>query len=148
VEVCPAIAIFALDDKYGEPAGTPAIDPDRAACLLCEGLKCTHACPSGALLPVRDETAVRMGLAEVYDTLCVRSRGETCTTCEDRCPIGDTAIRIDGGGPPEVLAGGCVGCGVCQLYCPTSPKAVVVRSHFAASDGSADQAALPDSRRS
>ena len=125
VEICPADAIFPLDKSAGEAAGTPVIDPDRAACVVCDGLQCTHVCPSGALLPVDQPHDIRMGVAEVYHTQCVRTAGETCTLCVDRCPIGETAIRFNDDGPPEVLAG-CVGCGVCQFYCPTTPKAIVV----------------------
>ena len=58
--------------------------------------------------------------------MCVRSHGESCTRCVDMCPMGSDAIRFDDNGPPTVLADGCVGCGVCQLYCPTTPKAIVV----------------------
>lgn len=127
VDTCPADAIFPLDKDEGDAEGTPAIDPDRAACVLCEGLKCTKACPSGALLPVVEPRDIRMGLAEVYNSLCVRTLGETCTLCVDRCPLGETAIRFDNDGPPGVLSPGCVGCGVCQFYCPTSPKTITVR---------------------
>ena len=42
------------------------------------------------------------------------------------------AIRFVGDEPPEVLSPGCVGCGVCQLYCPTEPKAITVRPYGAA----------------
>ncbi len=126
VEVCPADAIFPLVDHFGERSGTPAIDPSLAACVVCEGLQCTHVCPSGALLPVLEPHLIRMGKAEVYETLCVRSEGQDCTLCVDRCPIGEVAIRFPGEGPPEVLRDGCVGCGVCEFYCPTTPKAIVV----------------------
>ncbi|MBI4719162.1 MAG: 4Fe-4S dicluster domain-containing protein [Planctomycetes bacterium] len=126
VEACPANAIFPLPESFGYAPRTPVIDPDYAACVVCEGLQCTHVCPSGALLPLSAPTQIRMGLAEVYRPLCVRSRGESCTQCVERCPMGETALRFIDAGPPEVLAG-CVGCGVCQLYCPTSPKAIVVQ---------------------
>ncbi|MHC4695109.1 MAG: 4Fe-4S dicluster domain-containing protein [Planctomycetota bacterium] len=127
VEVCPALAIFPLDQTRDDAAGTPVIDPDQAACVVCEGLKCTHACPSGALLPIHDKNTIRMGLAELYEPLCERTQGEPCTLCVDRCPLGETAIRLTGHGSPEVLVSGCVGCGVCQLYCPTTPKAIMVK---------------------
>lgn len=129
VEACPADAIFPLAESWGGGAGTPGIDPDRAACVVCDGLQCTTVCPSGALLPVLDPRQIRMGLAEVYAPLCVRSHDESCTLCVDHCPMGEEAIRFPNTGPPEVLAAGCVGCGVCQLYCPTSPKAIVVKPH-------------------
>lgn len=126
VEACPADAIFPLA-RPGAAAGTPVIDPDRAACVVCDGLHCTKVCPSGALQTLNDPHSIRMGLAEVYEPLCVRSRGESCTLCVDRCPIGESAIRFDGAGPPSVSADGCVGCGVCQHECPTTPKAIVVK---------------------
>ncbi len=125
VEVCPARAIVPVDESLPD-ASTPVIDPDRAACVVCDGLQCTHVCPSGALRPLQEAAQIRMGLAEVYPTLCVRAEGEACTICVDRCPLGEQAIRFDDEGPPTVLQPGCVGCGVCQLYCPTDPKAIIV----------------------
>jgi MauM/NapG family ferredoxin protein len=127
IDECPANAIFALDKDAGEAGGTPTIDPERVACVLCDGLKCTYACPSGALLSVSVPHRVRMGLAEVYRPLCVRTQGEACTLCVDKCPLGAAAIRFNDAGPPEVLSPGCVGCGLCQFHCPTSPKAIVVK---------------------
>ena len=127
VEACPADAIFVLAEYRGAAAGTPAIDPDLAACVVCDGLKCTTVCPSGALLPLVSPGDIAMGIAEVYAPLCVRSRGESCTACVDSCPLGEAAIGFVGAGPPRVISAGCVGCGVCQLRCPTDPKAIVVR---------------------
>ncbi len=127
VEVCPADAIFALAEACGGAAGTPAIDPDLAACVVCDGLKCTTVCPSGALLPLTSPGDIAMGVAEVYTSLCVRSRGEPCIACVESCPLGEAAIGFPDDGPPRVVSAGCVGCGVCQLRCPTDPKAIVVR---------------------
>ncbi len=128
VKVCPANAIVPLPETMGALAGTPVVVADRAPCVVCEGLKCTHVCPSGALLPLMLAHEIQMGIAEVYADRCVRSSGESCTLCVDRCPMGAAAIRFVGAGPPEVLSPGCVGCGVCQFYCPTSPKAIIVRA--------------------
>ena len=126
VEACPAKAIFPLDGSNGDAAGTPVIDADAAACVVCDGLKCTKTCPSGALLPIEDPHNIRMGLAEVYGPNCARSRKEPCTLCVDLCPLGETAIRFNDEGPPEVLSPGCIGCGVCQLHCPTSPTTIII----------------------
>ncbi len=126
-EACPVSCIVMLPPDHPGGEGTPTIDPDRAACVACEGVLCTHVCPSGALTPIFDAAAIRMGLAEVYDSLCVRSSGEACTICVDKCPLGPRAIRLVDAGPPMVLEPGCTGCGVCQLYCPTTPKAITIR---------------------
>lgn len=125
VVACPADAISLLPTTSDGIKGTPAINADLRACVVCDGLQCTHVCPSGALIPLDDPAQINMGLAEVYAPLCVRSDGEACTTCTDACPIGTSALRLNGKGPPEVLAK-CVGCGVCQQVCPTDPKAIVV----------------------
>lgn len=111
--------------------GTPYVDPDKQACVICDELACMKACPSGALKLV-DRFAIRMGLAEVNHDLCVRSEGEDCRICIERCPLGDIAIRLDGAGrvlviDPEFTGQGCTGCGVCQQHCPTRPlRAIVV----------------------
>jgi MauM/NapG family ferredoxin protein len=127
IDECPVNAIFALDKSAGDAAGTPVVDPDRQPCMVCDGLKCSYACPSGALLAVSVRYRIRMGLAEVYHPVCLRTQGEECTICVDQCPLGATAIGIKGAGPPEVLSPGCIGCGVCQFHCPTSPKAITIK---------------------
>ncbi len=127
VASCPAGAIIAIDGPAAGGAGTPMIDPNVGACVICDGLVCTTVCPSGALRRLTDASAIRMGVAGVYEPLCLRSSGEDCRLCVDRCPVGDEAIRLVGDGPPSVVPDGCVGCGVCQLACPTDPKAVFVR---------------------
>lgn len=131
VSVCPVHAIFALDVHADDPRGrgTPVINADLAACVVCDGLKCTTVCPSGALRPLKDAFEIHMGLAEVDRAQCVRSSGQSCTICVDKCPIGPRALRFVDGGPPEVMSDGCVGCGVCQFHCPTTPKAIVVHPH-------------------
>lgn len=127
VDACPADAIVLLEPTAGQTAGTPTIHADLRACVVCDGLQCTHVCPSGALTPLEHPQQIRMGLAEVYGSLCVRTEGQACTACTDACPIGEHALYFPGDGPPVVREAGCVGCGVCQQVCPTDPKAIVVR---------------------
>ena len=126
VEACPADAIklYACDDD--DLNGTPVIDPDFAACVICDDLACMNGCPSGALVLVDSPQSIRMGLAVMTHSVCVRSKGEDCTKCIDLCPLGESAIRLDSSGKVEVLDPGCVGCGVCQFHCPTQPKAINV----------------------
>ena len=124
IEVCPAKAIRPLSAVHVDQTGTPYIDPDLSACVVCDELACMKACPSGALRLV-EPTNIRMGLAQVSLDRCVRSTGSDCTLCIDKCPFGSQAIRLNAG-RVEVIASGCVGCGTCQFYCPTTPKAIVV----------------------
>lgn len=129
---CPAKCITLTVSEDEEQRGTPTIDADLAACVICDELACMKACPSGALVLV-DRFAIRMGLARVNHEVCVRSKGEDCRICVERCPISATAIAIGEDGRVRVIdpakngGMGCVGCGVCQYYCPTRPKAIVVR---------------------
>jgi ferredoxin-type protein NapG len=54
---------------------------------------------------------------------------EICDLCVVYCPLGDEAIELKdlGNGKylPEIKDG-CVGCGVCQMLCPTDPKAIII----------------------
>jgi ferredoxin-type protein NapG len=129
IEVCPARAIRKLDSDDIDITGTPFIDPDIAACTVCEGLECMKSCPSGALKLVDSKYDIRIGLARVDRAVCLRETGQDCTICVDECPIGERAIRISSNGHVEVLDPGCVGCGVCQFRCPTNPKAITVEPH-------------------
>ena len=126
VAACPAGAIHLLGEGARDAAGTPVVDPDRAPCRLCDGLLCTRACPTTALIRLARVEMVRMGTAELYGPTCRRSYGVPCTSCVDTCLLGDQAIRFGNDGPPVVLASGCVGCGMCQHACPTTPKAIYV----------------------
>jgi len=124
VDVCPAKAIRSAPADDIERAGMPYVDPDLAACVVCDEFACSKACPSGALKPVDRAFDIRMGLAHVDSGLCLRQQGEDCRLCVAKCPLGHEAIRIGKGGQVEVTAAACVGCGVCQFYCPSLPKAI------------------------
>jgi ferredoxin-type protein NapG len=123
VEVCPAQCIK-IDSTGVKGFGAPYIEPDVMPCVVCDGLVCMRDCPSGALVPTA-LGLIDMGTAAWHADLCVRSRGEECTVCIDRCPIGSVAIELVEG-RIEILDAGCTGCGVCQNHCPTIPKSIVV----------------------
>lgn len=129
VASCPAHAIAALQSPEERLHGTPHVDPAVQACVICDELACMKACPSGALTLV-SQFEIRMGLAQVDHDLCVRSTGEDCRICIERCPLGDAAIRIGADGRVNVIdpvetGRGCTGCGVCEQYCPTRPERAI-----------------------
>lgn len=125
VQACPRQAIQPLPAAYGGMQGTPYIVPREAPCVMCHGLLCTTACPSGTLLPLSGPAAARMGLAVVDPGRCLpHLDAGACDLCQEKCPI-PGAIMVDTGGRPHVTAQ-CVGCGLCEHYCPTEPAAIRV----------------------
>lgn len=126
VEGCPANAIQPLQSDRSHLTETPYIDPNYQPCVICDSLECMQVCPSGALQPLSIHE-IRIGLAEVNYDSCLRSSGINCRDCIESCPIGENAIRLDSEKRVEVRSAGCVGCGVCQYYCPTNPKSIVVQ---------------------
>lgn len=128
VSACPVQAIQILGNDDPSLDGTPYIDPRIQACVVCEDLACMQACPSGALQRV-PRHLIQMGVAELRRDTCLRSDGEDCQICVEKCPIGSEALEIPyHGADVEVKTDGCVGCGVCEMYCPTEPRAIVIRS--------------------
>ena len=123
VEVCPAQCIQ-IDRTGRRGNGAPFIAPEEMPCVVCDGLKCMHVCPTGALTPI-PLTEINMGTAVWNETLCLRSKGEQCTICIDTCPVGEVAIDLRDG-KVHVIEDGCIGCGVCQQRCPTEPKSIIV----------------------
>ncbi len=123
--VCPYRSLVPAGWEYGRHAGTPVVLPRSVPCYLC--MECPPVCPSGALDPITDKRAVRMGLAEVNPNTCYAFLGILCRTCVDECPLGEAALIQDGQLRPVVLPG-CVGCGVCEKVCPTLEPAIVVRA--------------------
>lgn len=119
--VCPVNAIK-IDTTGYKAFGAPYIDVDIQPCVACDGLYCMNNCPSGALVPT-PLTRIDMGLATWHEQSCIRTHGQNCTACVDQCPLGTAAIDIDG--PRiKVKEKGCIGCGVCQFHCPTTPKSI------------------------
>ncbi|HVT89789.1 MAG TPA: 4Fe-4S dicluster domain-containing protein [Tepidisphaeraceae bacterium] len=123
VNVCPAQCIK-IDPAGFSGGGAPYIEPDIMPCVVCDGLVCMRDCPSGALVPTA-LGLIDMGTAVWREENCLRSHGEECTICIDKCPIGEVAIELRDG-KVHVIEDGCTGCGVCQHDCPTSPKSIVV----------------------
>ena len=123
VSVCPAQCIK-IDPTGNKGNGAPYIEPEVMPCVMCDGLVCMRDCPSGALVPTA-LGLVHMGTAMWKESFCVRSRGEQCTICIDQCPIGSVAIELRND-RIHVKEEGCTGCGVCENYCPTKPKSIVV----------------------
>ena len=122
VEVCPPRALRASSGA-GRAAGTPRVEPRRAACTLC--LRCPPVCPSGALRPIRDPRDACMGRARVAEASCYAFQGILCRTCLDACPFQGEAIRQDGELRP-VVTDRCVGCGLCEERCPAPGSAIAV----------------------
>jgi len=124
VSVCPARCIRIESDPDGRGGGVPFIDPDAMPCVLCDGLLCMATCPTTALVPTPLEM-IDMGTAHWRQELCLRSHGQDCTICVDRCPVGPKALELNGAAV-VVHRDACTGCGVCQNSCPTEPKSIIV----------------------
>src|SRR5205085_12533162 len=93
VRACPASAIV-IDSTGAKGNGAPYINADVMSCVVCEGLHCMQACPSGALLPT-PLADIDMGTAVWREETCVRSTGEDCTICVEKCPLGEIAIKLE-----------------------------------------------------
>ena len=128
ISACPVHAIEWTRSDDSALDGKPFIDPRSQACVVCDDLSCMQVCPSGALMRLQKDE-IRMGLAVLHDEHCLRTTGEDCQICVDKCPLGAKAIDIPYvGSPVEVHASACTGCGVCEMYCPTEPRAIVVEA--------------------
>lgn len=123
VQVCPAQCIK-IDPTGVHGDGAPYIDPDAMPCVLCDGLLCMPACPTGALVPTMLDY-IDMGTAVWHEQICLRHIGEDCTICIDHCPVGTRALELKDG-RVHVHEDGCTGCGVCQNQCPTHPKSITI----------------------
>lgn len=138
VDACPNHALTpVLSAHPSRTAGTPTMHPRVAACMLCmseEGdyLKCTEACPSGALRLIRKDVEelrakVEIGVAELDLGLCYSYNNWSCGACYRACPLPGIAMTIGSWERPVIHADACVGCGCCERACIRYPHAVRVR---------------------
>jgi len=99
--------------------------PEPAKCLAYAGHgykgKLGHG-NTGIIRPPEQTERIKIEETEV--------NREVCDLCVIYCPLGDEAIVLDkvedGKFLPKVKDG-CVGCGVCQMVCPTTPQAIVIK---------------------
>ncbi|MCH5375577.1 MAG: 4Fe-4S dicluster domain-containing protein, partial [Planctomycetes bacterium] len=124
-EACPHDAIRPAPARLGAIAGTPTIEPDVAACMMCEDFPCIQACEPGVLTRAIPPV---MGTAKVTEQLCLAYQGTTCTVCSERCPV-DGAIALSRG-KPTIDEATCVGCGVCRFVCPAPENAILLMPAF------------------
>ncbi len=143
IDACPNKALVPLQQasRLGSP-GTPTMQPRKAACMLCmsvEGdyLKCTEACPSGALQLVKKDKEevqekVHIGIAELDTDLCYSYNNWSCGACYRACPLAGEAMTIGLWERPTVNPEVCVGCGCCERSCIRYPHAIRVKQEAGA----------------
>ena len=133
-EVCPADAIhLSVPLSAGN---SPQIVATTAPCVMCEGLVCAAACPTGALRATGAE-AMRIARIEFRADACWARQGldPGCDYCFDRCPLKGEAITYERGRGPRIDDQVCTGCGNCVYYCPAQPKALAAFAFFAQPSG-------------
>ncbi len=131
IAACPERILFAGGSAHGW-AGllAPQVRFDANYCRE-DCVRCTTACPSGAIRPVkkRDKVRALIGFPRVDMNVCILGEEGECTACARACPF--EAIRYefcetDYTTVPRIDPDRCPGCGACQLACPTEPKSIVV----------------------
>ncbi len=124
-KACPADAIRMGAAATAATARTPRIVAADSPCVMCDGLVCAAACPTGALGPVTPST-MRIARLVFGPDACFARAGidPDCDYCFDRCPLRGTAVTYRRGAGPEFHADHCTGCGSCVYFCPAGAKAL------------------------
>ncbi len=135
VHACPSKIIQPDTGREAGLAGFGApiirFDRDYKYCLeTCND--CTQVCPTGALtpLPLEQKNKYIIGEALPDNNICLTALGKKeCNACEHACPYDAVKITWDEAQyiAYPVVNDKCVGCGACEVVCPTTPvKAIRV----------------------
>ena len=109
----------------GFAAPVVKFDRDYKYCLeTCNA--CTQVCPTGALtaLPLEKKNKYVIGEALVDNNICLTALGKKeCDACEQACPYDAVKITWDEDqyNAYPVVNDKCIGCGACEVVCPTNP---------------------------
>jgi len=150
-EACPFDSIKLFDISSGAVAGTPYINPLETPCYLCrtregvrdipvsEYLLCTKACPTGALVKIKNDDntllslpkELKPGVSVINKSICLAYQYNSCGECYYNCPLKnyamldyppDEVFENAVGIRPYVDEDKCVGCGMCNYVCPVNEK--------------------------
>ncbi len=142
MKVCPTSGLQPTLAEAGlEGLWTPVLKSRLGYCdYACTA--CGHVCPSGAIPKLGlDEKRVQvLGVAVIDRDRCLPWAADTpCIVCQEMCPVPDKAIELvgehlitrpDGSqdylSRPKVIAGRCIGCGICEYKCPLEGTSAIV----------------------
>ena len=130
VSVCPTRVLTPSFLDFGL-AGLlqPKMNYEKSFCEY-ECNLCGRVCPTGAILPLLpgEKKLTQIGEAKLLEDVCVVFVDHrNCGACGEVCPT--HAIRFTDKKNilyPEIDTKYCIGCGACQLACPTSPRSIIV----------------------
>jgi ferredoxin len=145
VAACPTSVLTPSFGDYG-PAGLmqPKMNFENSYCEY-ECNTCGKVCPTGAItkISLEEKKITQIGEAKLLEDICVvYVDHNNCGACGEVCPT--HAIRfVDKENIlyPEIDTQYCIGCGACQLACPTTPRSIVVHPHPV--HAKADQYVMP-----
>ena len=142
MKVCPTSGLQPTLGEAGlEGLWTPVLKSRLGYCdYACTA--CGHACPSGAIpeLGLEEKRRQVIGVAVIDRDRCLPWAADTpCIVCQEMCPVPDKAIELlgerlitrpDGSqdylSRPKVIAGRCIGCGICEFKCPVEGTSAIV----------------------
>ncbi len=118
-DACEPGAIQFFTEADGRHYHTPYIDPSIKGCTLC--MKCTHVCPTPALVPMEleDKAKVNMASVELRENLCLSYKAkllrdeQALLAALGQAATGSAAL-LERRGP----------CGECYMFCPLRERAI------------------------
>lgn len=134
-QLCVAECPNGVLRPFGNPLRfmQPESSYERGYCRP-ECTRCSHVCPTGAILPVtrEEKTAIHIGRAVWVKSNCIPvAEGKACGNCARHCPAGAIQMVPSVASDPEsvmipaVNEARCIGCGACEYVCPARPFSAI-----------------------